>query len=1122
MSKKQKIDPDYFLALTLQRKFNEEYKKEKDVKTNRSQDVVPLPSCSSHEFPVSPVRKKPLGSAILIDPLPFTSHPRPPVTLSKPPLTNPKSLPSLPKSSSTPFKSWSQSPSRPLSLNDSQWEVIDPTPDVHGLFVAFGKRFFQDRLGSVEVKWSKRMTTCAGVCRFKGRRDRFGRGIGEVAISLSEPLLKLRPRSDLVNTLLHEMIHAYLFLFTENPNRADRDDHGQEFQQHMQRINKEAGTKITIYHSFHDEVKLYKTHWWQCNGPCKARPPFYGLVKRATNRAPGKSDFWFANHQAECGGQFIKIKEPENFKARGPRKNKENMISGSAGSPNIGGRVSNKGGPSAGTSTGGNIVGFGGSPLTNSKHVPTPGQPKIVGFVDLSKQGGSNKGSPGDNAFGTNSASRTTNGANAGGYTLGTNPKTTTSFGRGALASNTGGNNSGRTLGSSNGSKLGTPGNNRSNTPNRGPANTNRFPGTGLNNQAGPSGQRPSNPIGSKLLDKLRFDSKNGNSGSFGGNSNYKNGNTNANNSNKNANRGNEGTGSNRGFGGGMTGTRMNKGSGTVVLNPKKGGTMTSPNETTERITKPINKTEKVTPSTENSKTVGTDENRLNIDNFKPFMGQGQALGGSSGGTDPTRSRLLANVGASSRGIGNSSGSNGRNNYGDSRNNARSSGNNDWNSRHDDGNGSRNKKPCLGNRSLYSSGEPSTSQFNGSMNSPNKIKPYHSSSNSNSSCKKPSSSNASTPGKMDLSWELSDDVMDGDYEFERVNSRFTQPSNDKNGSRTDNEIVDLDEIDDGFEHMETNRDTEKTRNHVAVNLDDSFEEMENMMNDSDIEVFGNISDEILSGSIGNTGGSARDNSSSGMRNAINASTSRYNGPRDENNHATSSKHNDSLDDMFEMSSEDENNGYDDENNDENDNGGGDDETHCPVCNKPIARASMGDHLENCMELSQVFDNVVIDDDDEEDDEFTVNDSNVENRNKPVDKKQIVRDNDVGNGNKTPIEDKSESSNRESSNGKCRGTNRDRPDETGGKTSDRKHDREPSANPVYRYNKMEQPQQNRNETKGSRHDQQRQRDRNGDTRNDAGPSPIKVKCPICNADIFESTANEHIDECLVRNIAQDLE
>lgn len=34
------------------------------------------------------------------------------------------------------------------------------------------------------------------------------------------------------------------------------------------------------------------------------------------NRAPGPSDFWWNEHQQSCGGQFIKIKEPENFKAR--------------------------------------------------------------------------------------------------------------------------------------------------------------------------------------------------------------------------------------------------------------------------------------------------------------------------------------------------------------------------------------------------------------------------------------------------------------------------------------------------------------------------------------------------------------------------------------------------------------------------------------------------------------------------------------------------------------------------------------------------------------------------------------------------------------------------------------
>ena len=71
-----------------------------------------------------------------------------------------------------------------------------------------------------------------------------------------------------------------------------------------------------IYHSFHDEVRLYQNHWWRCNGPCQRRAPYFGTVRRAMNRAPGPADFWFAEHKAKCGGQFIKIKEPEKPEAR--------------------------------------------------------------------------------------------------------------------------------------------------------------------------------------------------------------------------------------------------------------------------------------------------------------------------------------------------------------------------------------------------------------------------------------------------------------------------------------------------------------------------------------------------------------------------------------------------------------------------------------------------------------------------------------------------------------------------------------------------------------------------------------------------------------------------------------
>lgn len=157
----------------------------------------------------------------------------------------------------------------PLSLVDASWELVDPTPDLQALFVQFNDRFFWGQLEAVEVKWSLRMTLCAGLCSYEGRG-------GMCSIRLSEPLLKLRPRKDLVE----------------------------------------------VYHTFHDEVDEYRRHWWRCNGPCQYKKPYYGYVKRATNRAPSVHDYWWAEHQKTCGGTYIKIKEPENYSKKGKGKTK--------------------------------------------------------------------------------------------------------------------------------------------------------------------------------------------------------------------------------------------------------------------------------------------------------------------------------------------------------------------------------------------------------------------------------------------------------------------------------------------------------------------------------------------------------------------------------------------------------------------------------------------------------------------------------------------------------------------------------------------------------------------------------------------------------------------------------
>ncbi|KAI6656712.1 hypothetical protein LOD99_16016 [Oopsacas minuta] len=180
-------------------------------------------------------------------------------------------------------------------------ELNDPTPSIHQLFTEFNQLFFYNKLGSVSVEWSYRMTSCAGITYYSPRSH-------FCYIRLSKPILSLRPRKDLVETLLHEMIHAFLFVAENN---RDHTDHGPQFQTHQLRINSLAKCTITIYHTFHDEVSSLRNHWWRCVGPCRYRQPYYGYVKRAVNRPPSKSDQWWSTHLRTCGGKFVKIRSPD-------------------------------------------------------------------------------------------------------------------------------------------------------------------------------------------------------------------------------------------------------------------------------------------------------------------------------------------------------------------------------------------------------------------------------------------------------------------------------------------------------------------------------------------------------------------------------------------------------------------------------------------------------------------------------------------------------------------------------------------------------------------------------------------------------------------------------------------
>jgi hypothetical protein len=194
-----------------------------------------------------------------------------------------------------------------LILHDGD---ANPFVDVHELFRLYSSLYFRSLLlPRVEVSWSPRLTLCAGMCELvKDDEGKYRR----IRLKLSEPLLKYRPQSDTVNTLLHEAIHAYFFITTSwaHSRGDDGTGHGAGFLLLADAINNHGSYEVTVYHTFHDEVDSYRTHVWLCDGPCKEQPPFFGLVKRTMNRAPGKSDTWWKKHEEECRGIYTKIMEP--------------------------------------------------------------------------------------------------------------------------------------------------------------------------------------------------------------------------------------------------------------------------------------------------------------------------------------------------------------------------------------------------------------------------------------------------------------------------------------------------------------------------------------------------------------------------------------------------------------------------------------------------------------------------------------------------------------------------------------------------------------------------------------------------------------------------------------------
>ncbi|CAG2119268.1 unnamed protein product [Medioppia subpectinata] len=128
-----------------------------------------------------------------------------------------------------------------ISLVDDILEELDPKPDINELFRVFDERYFEGKLRSndVQVMWSYAMNRSAGITYHKFN-DR------PIIIRLSYKILRTAPRRHTVETLLHEMIHAWINIHDINDGK---DGHGVVFHKKMHELNAKTKTHITVEHN---------------------------------------------------------------------------------------------------------------------------------------------------------------------------------------------------------------------------------------------------------------------------------------------------------------------------------------------------------------------------------------------------------------------------------------------------------------------------------------------------------------------------------------------------------------------------------------------------------------------------------------------------------------------------------------------------------------------------------------------------------------------------------------------------------------------------------------------------------------------------------------------------------
>ncbi len=144
------------------------------------------------------------------------------------------------------------------------------TEALTALWVDLNGRYFDGALPSIDLRWSRRLTSSVGMFVSRGgprsswREFISGRAPSR-EIRLSLPLLSslmakhAHGRHELVSTLAHEMIHQWQYdILKRRPN------HGPDFLRKMTEMNRDGTVAVTIYHELGQEVLALAKFAWRC------------------------------------------------------------------------------------------------------------------------------------------------------------------------------------------------------------------------------------------------------------------------------------------------------------------------------------------------------------------------------------------------------------------------------------------------------------------------------------------------------------------------------------------------------------------------------------------------------------------------------------------------------------------------------------------------------------------------------------------------------------------------------------------------------------------------------------------------------------------------------------------